>query len=118
MTFIENYGFLILILAIAVIYILILEMSKKSIKESIQESFSNKSKYDSQFVPVNYFDSCNLKKDRKNLKERKLDFELPFNANNAGYIDLGLPPRVKLNSYPTLNFHSPNGPKSEDYYCC
>ena len=118
MSFMQSYGYVVLILLIAILYIYFLEFNKKTIKSSIEESFSNKSDYDPQFAPSKYYGSCNLTKDRLLLADKKLEYELPFNGHNSGYIDLGLPPRVKINSYPTLNFHSPNGPKPEDYDCC
>ena len=118
MSFMQNYGYIILIILAALLYIYFLEHNKKSIKSSIEESFSNKSDYDPQFAPLKYYTSCNLKQDRFSLADKRLEYELPFNGHNAGYIDLGLPPRVTLNSYPTLNFHSPNGPRKEEYECC
>ena len=118
MSFMQSYGYVIIILIVAVIYIYILEFNKKTIKQSVEESFTNKSDFESYFSPTNYYDSCHTKNERVNLAYKKLEYELPFNGHNAGYIDLGYPPRVSLNSFPTLNFHSPNGPKPEDYDCC
>ena len=118
MSFMKSYGYVIFIIIVALLYIFTLEYNKKSIKTTIEESFSNKSDYDPQFAPLKYYGSCNLSNDRLLLENKKLEYELPFNGHNSGYVTFGSPPIVKLNSYPTLNFHSPNGPKPEDYDCC
>ena len=43
MSFMQSYGYVVLILLIAILYFYFLEFNKKTIKSSIEESFSNKS---------------------------------------------------------------------------
>jgi hypothetical protein len=120
MSYISNYSFIILLIVIVLLYYyFIANNNEKNLKEQIKEGFENsnqyKSKYDSQFVPIKLLGSKNLINDRNLLERKLLRWEYPFNGHNAGYTNLGWPPLAPIYSYPTLNFHSPNGPTKENY---
>jgi len=120
MSYISNYGFIILLIVILFLYhYFIVNNNQKNLKQEIHEGFETnsqyKSEYDPQFSPIQLLDSKNLINDRNLLERKLLQWEYPFNGHNAGYTNLGWPPLTPIYSYPTLNFHSPNGPSPENY---
>ena len=120
MNYISSYGFLILLIVIIFLYYyFIVNNNQKNLKEEINEGFENnsqyKSDYDPQFSPIKLLGSKDLINDRNLLERKLLQWEYPFNGHNSGYTNLGWPPLVPIYSYPTLNFHSPNGPTTENY---
>jgi len=114
----SNYMyFIILIIVIILLYVYMVQSKPTQIKENIKEGFINnnqgfnKSKFDTQFAPLQLLGSKNLINDQNLLTRKLLQWEYPFNGHNAGYTNLGWPPLAPLYSYPTLNFHSNHGPQ-------
>lgn len=112
-----NFNFIILIIVIIFLYyFFILNNNKETLRKEIEEGFENsakissKSNYDSQFSPLGLLGSKNLINDQNLLKRKLLKWEYLFNGHNPGYIEFGPTPFAPIYSYPTLNFHSPNGP--------
>ena len=116
--FTNIFYFIILIIVIIFMYNYIIQNNKPlKLKKKIEEGFMNhnygykKSQFDPQFSPLELLGSQNLINDQNLLTRKRLQWEYPFNGHNAGYINLGWPPLTPIYSYPTLNFHSPNGPE-------
>ena len=117
MFIIENYGFFIFM--VVIIYILYYFHTSKKIwlHKNITEEFSrSKAEPFKDFANVTYLDSCARLKDYLTLQKTLKRYELPFNWNNEGYISFGPTPLAPIQSMPTLNFHTPYGPKED--VCC
>lgn len=122
MFIIENYGFFIFLIVVILILFYFQNGQcfdlRKNIREgfdNIKENFVNPSKIN--ISDINYLNSNERMMDILRLEKVKKRYELPFNCCNEGYISNQLDtPLVKLNSYPTLNFHHPYGPKKD--LCC
>ena len=86
MSYISNYGFIILLIVILFLYhYFIVNNNQKNLKQEIHEGFETnsqyKSEYDPQFSPIQLLDSKNLINDRNLLERKLLQWEYPFNGH-------------------------------------
>ena len=124
MFIIENYGFFIFLTVIILIIFYFQNGQCFDLRKNIKEGFNNsKEKFSNMkdgssmnISDINYLGSQSRMDDYLELQKKIKRYELPFNQFNDGYVLNQLEtPLVPLNSYPTLNFHQPYGPRKD--YC-